>query len=118
MSNNKLPWKLNGDLAVACLAAKKIIGGGVVTDRGQRRSRFTFDPTTGALVVSPDLDLKIRKALSREVRRIKVSLFLRQFRLKIEYLTLKARCTLLRMRRYLLSDFINSRRRRLHDIRS
>ncbi len=66
--------------------------------RHQPGSLFLENPATGTLVVDPDLDWKVRRALTREVRFIKFRLLQDRLDLKIEYLALKARCLLLRLR--------------------
>jgi hypothetical protein len=48
-------------------------------------------PTPVALVIDPDLDLKIRKALLREVRRFRVVIYLRQARLNLFAVALVSR---------------------------
>jgi hypothetical protein len=60
-----------------------------------------LDPASGALIVSPDLDLKIRKALRNEARRIAYRLYFAQAVLYPEFLWLKCKCALLN----LASDF-------------
>jgi hypothetical protein len=50
-----------------------------------------------ALVISPNLDLKIRKALRREARRIALRLLLRQSHFEVRYLLFKLRCESLRV---------------------
>lgn len=65
-------------------------------DRLKSKSHFAIDPASGALVISPDLDLKNCTALWCEARPIQRRLLLRQFRFEIEYLTLKSRYTVLR----------------------
>ena len=82
-------------------ASKEILVPRAAPDRGQGSLRFTFDPTTGALIVSPDLDLKIRKSLTRAARQIAFRLFLRRCRFEVEYLALKMRYARLRLLRYL-----------------
>ena len=62
------------------------------------RSGFLLDPATGALVVSPNLDLKIRKALMREVRRMRYALYFLQARLYLEALWLKGSRAVLKIR--------------------
>src|SRR6267378_2168922 len=58
---------------VAFVAAKKFLRFRATPNSTKTRSNFTFDPATGALVITPNLDLVIRKALMR-VRRIKFRL--------------------------------------------
>ena len=57
-----------------------------------------YQPVDGT---GADLDLKIRKALRREARRIAFRLLLRRPRLEIEYLLLKLRYLSLRIVRRL-----------------
>jgi hypothetical protein len=84
-------------------AAKRILGIRP-RDAVQGRSGFTFDPATGALKISPDLDRKIRKTLRRAARRITFRLLLRQPRFEIEHLALKVRHAGLRLFRELAGD--------------
>jgi hypothetical protein len=71
----------NGDTKMIDVAGKKLFGRGAAADRSQAGSPFVFDPTTGALIVSPDLDLKIRKAIMGEAGRSTHRLDLAQARL-------------------------------------
>jgi hypothetical protein len=64
------------------MTTKKILSPRTAADRRKGASRFVFDPATGALVVDPNLDLKIRKALTRAARRIA---FRQQLRLPVLY---------------------------------
>ena len=82
---------------VPVVAPKEILSISAASNGAKRGSKITTDPTMGALVVAPEYDLKIRKAIWREIGRIKRRLFLSRFRLKIEYLTLKMRCALLHL---------------------
>jgi len=66
-------------------------------DGSQYRSRFVLNPATGALEIPPDLRLKARKAIIREVRRMKLRLYLTQARLYFELLFLKAKSATLSM---------------------
>jgi hypothetical protein len=71
-------------------------------------SGFAFDPASGALVVSPDLDLKIRKAILAEARSIQLRLYFSLLSLYFRKLTLQVRYTNLRIARNFssyLSDF-------------
>src|SRR5579862_5811459 len=61
-------------------------------NRRQERARLSFDPASRTLIVPPDLDLKIRKALVREVGKIKLCLRIHRARLRLKILLLKARC--------------------------
>jgi hypothetical protein len=63
-------------LRSAFVASKEIFLPRSSAHRAQSRTRFAFDPTTGALIVDPDLDLKIRKALLGEARSITRRLYL------------------------------------------
>ena len=65
------------------------------------RSAFMFDPATRTLVVRPEADAVISKALRREACRIAFRLRLRQPLIEIRYLLLKLRYAILRLRRYL-----------------
>jgi hypothetical protein len=85
----------DGEGPVTIAASEKVLGVCPAPDRGQRRSLFQHDPATGTLIVSPDLDLKIRKALMAEAKRIQHGLFLRYLRLQVEKLALQSRSALL-----------------------
>lgn len=58
----------------------------------------------GTLIITPDRDLEIRKALLREASRIAFRARLRQPLFEIKYLALKARYAFLKLRR----DFLRS----------
>jgi len=73
----------------------------VARNRRKDRSLFVLNPTTGALVVRPDLEHKVEKAIMREVQRIKLRLYFQLVRLYFLKLTLKTRGSLLRVRYYL-----------------
>ena len=78
------------------------------TRNGPNRAMFPMlDPATGTLVIAPELDLKIRKAISREIGRIKLRLFFRKLLLQAEYLFLKARYLGLCLRYNLTGYFSN-----------
>jgi hypothetical protein len=85
----------DGEGRIAVVAPEKVFGVGPASDRPQRRSLFQHDPATGALVVRPDLDLKIRKALMAEAKRIQHGLLLRYLRLQIAKFALQSRAALL-----------------------
>jgi hypothetical protein len=84
---------------VAFIASEEVVGVRIADDPAKRRFRFTFHPTTGALVISPDQDLIIRKTLRREARRIQCSLLYQRLGLQLGYGALKARYLLLRVLR-------------------
>ena len=71
-----------GELKVADVAFKKILGVSA-RNREHRGSRFMVNPTTGTLEVSIDLRLKARKALEREVRRMRYGLYFTLTRLYV-----------------------------------
>jgi hypothetical protein len=75
--------------------------GGVAGNTAQGRPRPMLDPATGTRVISPERDRQIQKALRRAARHIAFRLFLRYPRLQFEYLALKLRYAVLRLRRYL-----------------
>lgn len=102
----------HGDFMPAGAATEKVLTISPSANRRESRSRFTFDPATGALIVSPDLDAKICKALRRDARRFQLSLFFRRFRLEGSYLTLQTRLALLRVDSKLFRNFANFRFRR------
>ena len=70
------------ELKVADVAFKKVLGVSA-RNREHRGSRFMVNPTTGTLEVSIDLRLKARKALEREVRRMRYGLYLTLTRLYV-----------------------------------
>jgi hypothetical protein len=60
-------------------------------------SRFMLDPATGTLIVGAELDLKIRKAIMREVRRIKFRLYRKRAGLNCQELASQVLGSLLRI---------------------
>ena len=72
--------------------------------RAQGRSNPALDPAMGTLVVSPDHDMKIRKAIIREVRLIKRRLLFRRLFLQFDYLSAQGRGAVLRGLSYLLGN--------------
>jgi hypothetical protein len=91
------------------MTPEKIFPTGSAADGRKNRLRFVFDPATGALIVSPDLDLKIRKAIMGEARRLTYRLYFLQARLYPELLWLKCRRMTLQARRYFFGYFQNLR---------
>jgi hypothetical protein len=71
----KLKSKGNFVPCVTVVAAKEVgaIGSG---DGPERRSAFVTDPTTGALVLRPDLEPKFERTLAAELRRLKLRIYL------------------------------------------
>jgi hypothetical protein len=67
--------------------------------RQQPLARISFDPTTGALIVPPDLDRKICKAIKGVVRYVKLCLRFRREILRFEVFQFEARCMLIKARR-------------------
>ena len=67
---------------MADVTFKKILGVGA-RNREHRGSRFMVNPTAGTLEISIDLRLKARKALEREVRRMRYGLYLTLTRLYV-----------------------------------
>jgi len=65
----------NCEFIMASVTSEKIFVASAAANRDKSGSRFVFDPTTGALIVSPDLDLKICNAFAREVCRMKLRLY-------------------------------------------
>ena len=65
----------NCEFIMASATSEKIFVASAAANRDQSGSRFVFDPTTGALIVSPDLDLKICNAFTGEVCRMKLRLY-------------------------------------------
>jgi hypothetical protein len=64
--------------------------------RSKRSLAFTLDPTTGALIITPDLDLKIRKAILRQVFEIKLRLKIRKAVLRLQILNTQSVCAVYR----------------------
>ena len=62
------------ELKVADVAFKKVLGVSA-RNREHRGSRFMVNPTAGTLEISIDLRLKARKALEREIRRMRYGLY-------------------------------------------
>jgi hypothetical protein len=85
----------------ACSAAEEVDIANIARYGPEGRSAFMFDPATRTLIVRPEADLIICKALRREARRIAFRLRLRQPLFEIQYLTLKVRYAILRLRCYL-----------------
>ncbi len=81
------------------LASKQISTAGASPDRPDFRLATTFDPAARTLEMSPDLKLKARKAISRELRNIKLRLYLSLLFLQIEKFSLEVRCGSLRILR-------------------
>ena len=69
----------------------------IAGDGRQRRSIFFFNPATGTLDVRPDERAKACKAVMREVRRIKLRLYLQSLSIKIAKLTLQMRSFVLKV---------------------
>ena len=83
------PSKRYRDLIATHLAFENIFGIGA-KDGHKGRSGFITNPTTGALVVSPVLRMKVRKALKAKLRRMKFRLY---FRLAVPYFSkIKLKC--------------------------
>ena len=82
-------FEANGNVQSTGVTPEKVVSVGAAPDRNQGRFRFTFDPATGALVVSPDLDMKIRQAILGEARRVKYRLYLSLPLLHLEKLWLE-----------------------------
>lgn len=61
----------------------------------ERRISASRDPALGALEISPDLRLKVEKALAAEVRFMKLCLYFRLAHLHLSKFSLTAKCALL-----------------------
>src|ERR1700755_863410 len=85
---------------LAFLAAEHVISAnghpGGVSSGHVTRADTAFNRANGALEISPDLDLKIRKALQRQVRRMKFRLYLSLLRLYFTKFALQIRGAILR----------------------
>ena len=71
----------------------------------QRRACAASDPASRTQIVTTELDRKIRKALAREVRRLKISLNLRFVRLYLGKFFLSCRSARLNALNYLSRGF-------------
>lgn len=88
----------DGEDPLAVTAPEDIVGS--AARRGLKRTPQTaFDPASGALYITPERDLEIRKAVRRAARKIAFRLYLLSLRLHFRYLTLKARCACLKILR-------------------
>jgi hypothetical protein len=65
---------------------------------------FFFNPASGAVEVRPAHRDKVARSLTRQANAMKRRLFLLQFRLQVEYFSLKARRAVLRLLRHFLRD--------------
>ena len=79
------------------LASKKINIFVRPADRPNAGFPPTLDPATGTLEMSPDLKLKARKAIARELRIIQIRLYFSLLFLQIEKLSLQMRSFRLRI---------------------
>ena len=68
--------------------------------RVHRRLFSANDPAAKTRGIAPDLDQRLERALRRAARNIALRLLLRQPLIEIEYLLLKGRYSLLRLRRH------------------
>jgi hypothetical protein len=66
---------MNGDFELTDRTTEQIVPG--LTGNWSNDRLLAFGPTVGTKVITPELDRKVRKALQREVRRIKIRLKLR-----------------------------------------
>lgn len=64
-------------LKAAGVATEKVLFPRAAARRMQNLPRFGRDPATGALIVTPELGAKLERALAREIRLIKLRLYLR-----------------------------------------
>jgi hypothetical protein len=96
----------NCEFIMASATSEKIFVASAAANRDQSGSRFVFDPTTGALIVSPDLYLKICNAFTREVCRMKLRLYRDLAGLYLSKFTLQSKgavlCIARKFERYLL----------------
>lgn len=83
-------------VGTASPASEQVVSG-ITGERPNGRMNPLANPAERALIISPDLDLKIRKALRREARRIAFRLRIRQPFFEISYLALKLRYASLRI---------------------
>jgi hypothetical protein len=82
---------LNRHFVTAGMALIKILPGGAAPPGDQGSHRFAVNPATGALEVSTAQRDKAVKAIQREVRRMKLCMYLMKARLYTELFCLKAR---------------------------
>jgi hypothetical protein len=89
----------NGEIMLVGFASEQIRSSAPSPNTANIGSMPVFDPAVWTLEMSSDLKLKARKAISRELRRIKFRLFLSFLFLYFEKLALKIRCSSLRILR-------------------
>jgi hypothetical protein len=96
------PSNVQSELGVAIGAFENIQASGATTDRPQAGHRFAVNPATGTLEIAPAYRDKAAKALIREVRRMKLRLYLTFARLYLQKFVLECRSATARVR----SDFL------------
>ena len=86
-------------------AAPATAGEDIVAAEIEHRPCFILDPATGALVLRPDLESVVEKALRRAARRLALRLYLSLVPLYFLKLRLECRSALLRLQRQALRFF-------------
>jgi hypothetical protein len=98
--------EVQGDLKFAGVASEKILSAGAPTDGPETGMHFVFNPATGALEIAPQFRRKARKAIMREVGRMKFRLYLTRMSLYLDKFLIEMSCLRLRVssefRRHLL----------------
>jgi hypothetical protein len=69
----------------------------IAGDRRKGASRFAFDPATGTLIITPELDRKIRKALGRAARRVAFRLKVRRELFRFQLFAAQTLCFVLKV---------------------
>jgi hypothetical protein len=89
---------------MAMIAPKDIVAG-LTRNGAQTGARTVPDPARGALIVSSERDLEIRRALNRAARRLKFHFLIRRERLRVQIFLMDTRCALLRLRSQFTGHF-------------
>ena len=89
----------NREFKLAQAATQKILPS-IAGNRIERRTPALFNPATGAKVITPKLDKKIRKALRSAARRIAFLLYLRDVFLSLCKLAVEIKQVRLHASRY------------------
>jgi hypothetical protein len=93
---------VQGDLSMAVGTAENIKPICAAPDWLKDCDRFVFDPTTGTVQIAPAYRDKFAKALIREVRRMKLRLYLTFARLYLQKFVLECRGATARVHSYFL----------------
>jgi hypothetical protein len=96
----------NDDVSPTGVAPQDIVLGRTANWR-QIRSNFFLNPTTGTLEVRPDARLKVKNALLRETRRMKLRLYMRLALLYFAQFSIECRRHCLQMARLIIGLIAN-----------